>query len=90
MIVTLGVIFGVFGYIFMQVEDWTVWQASFFLYSCASLTGLDQVLPESSQGKWTFCILMVFLIQAYTVIIKLFFAEMRFVINNGRGGYGRK
>merc|ERR1712157_569255 len=45
--------------LFMYLEDWEWSQSLFFLYSCASTTGLSEDVPKTSAGRIAFCLVMV-------------------------------
>lgn len=62
--------------IFMYLEDWTWGQSLYFLYNCASTTGLSEEVPKSSLGRIAFCFLMLIVFSIFTTMIKLMVDNM--------------
>ena len=63
--------------LFMALEDWSWWQSIFFLYSCASTTGLSEEVPVTSGGRIAFCLLMTIFFTIFTVLIRLIVHNFR-------------
>jgi hypothetical protein len=62
--------------IFMYLEHWTWGQSLYFLYNCASTTGLSEEVPKSSLGRIAFCFLMLIVFSIFTTMIKLMVDNM--------------
>jgi len=57
--------------LFMYLEHWTWGQSLYFLYNCASTTGLSEEVPKSNMGRIAFCFLMLIVFSIFTTMIKL-------------------
>lgn len=63
--------------LFMYLEDWELGESLFFLYSCASTTGLSEEVPVTSAGRIAFCLLMMIFFSLFSTLIRLIVDHLR-------------
>lgn len=64
-------------FLFMWLENWSWWQSMFFLYNCATTTGLSEEVPKTIPGRMCFCFVMIVVFSIFTTLLKLLVDHMK-------------